>query len=279
MKNGHWCIPLFYLRLGFLRALNYKSDMKELQVAIEAAKESGKILGKYFRTNLKVERKPDMSPVTIADKESERKIVSVIKKYFPDHNFLGEEFSYKKTKSEFRWIIDPLDMTKNFIRGIPFFSNFIGLERKGKIIAGVISMPAMGILAYAGLGKGTFINGEKAEVSGTNDISEAFMVFGNADKNSLGAYEKHFYNLVNKCAFNRGYGDALGYILLAQGCADIVFDMPKPWDIAPGKIIVEEAGGKVTDFEGKNTIYSGNSIATNGKLHSSAIKILKSRPP
>src|SRR3989338_6966442 len=185
MKNGHWCIPLFYLRLGFLRALNYKSDMKELQVAIEAAKESGKILGKYFRTNLKVERKPDMSPVTIADKESERKIVSVIKKYFPDHNFLGEEFSYKKTKSEFRWIIDPLDMTKNFIRGIPFFSNFIGLERKGKIIAGVISMPAMGILAYAGLGKGTFINGEKAEVSAKNVISGALLLFANDKKNSL----------------------------------------------------------------------------------------------
>ncbi len=249
--------------------------MKELKVAIEAAKESGKILGSYFRTNLKVHTKADQSPVTKADKESEKKIVSIIREHFQDHNILGEEFSYKKTNSEFKWIIDPLDMTKNFIRGVPFFSNFIALERKGKIIAGVISMPAMNILAYASYGKGSFVNNKKVKVSKIKDISEAFMVFGDIDARGLAPYEKQFFDLINKCKFSRGYGDALGYILLAQGYVDVAFDRPKPWDIAPGKIIVEEAGGKVTDFAGNDTIYSGNSIATNGMLHDIILEVLK----
>jgi histidinol phosphatase-like enzyme (inositol monophosphatase family) len=251
--------------------------MKELQVALKAAKESNKILNYYFTKKLRVYTKTDQSPVTNADKTSEKKIVAVIKKHFPDHNILGEEFSYKKTDSEFKWIIDPLDMTKNFIRGIPFFSNFIALEKNSKIVVGVISMPAMGILAYAESGKGTFINGKRVKTSDTNDISKAFVVFGDIDNKGLTPYNEQFHDLINTCAYNRGYGDALGYILLAQGMVDIVFDRPKPWDIASGKIIVEEAGGTITDFEGRDTIYSGSSIATNGKLHDDVIKILKSK--
>ena len=215
--------------------------------------------------------------MTIADKESEKKIVSVIKKYFPDHNFLGEEFSYEKTESKFKWIIDPLDMTRNFIRGIPLFSNFIALERNSKIIVGVISMPGMNIFAYAGLDEGSFVNGKKVKTSNTKSISDAYIVFGDADEKGTMPYTKQFFNLVNSCGQNRGYGDALGYILLAQGHVDIMWDRPKPWDIAPAKILIEEAGGKVTDFEGNDTIYSGSGIATNGKLHDQVIEILKQR--
>ena len=249
--------------------------MEELDVAIKAAEESSKILLKYFRKNLKVDTKSDKTPVTIADKESETKIVSIIKKYFPDHNFLGEEFSYKKTDSEYKWIIDPLDMTKNFIRGIPFFSSLIALEKGSKIILGIISMPALNILAYAGLGKGSFVNDKRVKVSDKKEILEAYIVFGDIDRRGLVDYENQFFNLVNRCAFNRGYGDPLGYLLLAQGYVDILFDRGKPWDVASGKILVEEAGGKVTDFEGKDTIYSGHTIATNGVLHEEVLKVLK----
>ncbi len=250
--------------------------MKELNIAIKAAMASGDILKKYFRTNVKFERKPDATPVTIVDKESEKKIVSIIKKYFPEHNILGEEFSYDKTDSEFKWIIDPLDGTKHFIRGVPFFSNFVALEKRGKIIVGVIYMPELNILAYASLGKGSFVNNKKVKVSEIENLKEAFVVHGDIDEKNTEPYTKNISSLINSCWHNRGYGDALGYILLAQGYVDIVLDNPKPWDVAPAKIIVEDAGGKVTDFEGKDTIYSGYSVATNRKLHNEVVKILKS---
>lgn len=248
--------------------------MKELKVAIKAAKESGKILNKYFRTNLNVDTKDDKSPVTVADKESENKIVSIIKKPFPEHNFLGEEFPYKKTKSEYTWIIDPLDGTKCFVHGLPFFANCIGLEKNGEMILGTVYMPAMNLFAYAEKGKGAFINEKKVRVSDVKILKNAYMVFGDVDEPFTNGYGKEFLQLLRKCQGHRGYGDAIGYILIAQGYADIFLDSPKPWDVAAAKIIIEEAGGKFTDFKGKSTIYSNHTIATNGKVHKEVIKIL-----
>jgi histidinol-phosphatase len=248
--------------------------MEELDIAIKASIESGKILQKYFRKTLKPEWKADQSPVTIADKESERKITSIIKDYFPEHNILGEEYSYKETDSEYKWIIDPLDMTRNFIRHIPFYSNFIALEKKGKVIMGVINMPEIKTMAYASIGKGTFVNGKRAKVSNIKKLEDSYILNGDVNEKGTEPYTKEIFTLINKCKYNRGYADGLGYIFLVQGHADIVIDRPKPWDIAPAKIIVEEAGGKVTDFKGKDTIYEDNSIATNKILHDEAIRIL-----
>ena len=121
--------------------------MKELKAALEASKASCEILMKYFEKGVKADIKGDKTPVTLADKQSEEKIVSVIRENFPEHNFLCEEFSYKQTDSEYRWIIDPLDMTRNFVRSIPFFSNMIALEKNSKIVLGVIAMPAIGTVA------------------------------------------------------------------------------------------------------------------------------------
>jgi histidinol-phosphatase len=250
--------------------------MEELDIAIEASKASGRILKKYFRTNIEVEKKSDASPVTVADKESERMIVSIIRSHFPEHNILAEEFTYEKTDSEFKWIIDPLDMTRNFVRGIPFFSNFVALEKQGKIIAGVINIPELDILAYASLGGGSFVNDKKVSVSKTKNLADAYVVYGDINEKSTEPYTKGIFGIINRCYSNRGYGDALGYVLLAQGFVDIAIDRGKPWDVAPAKIIVEEAGGKVTDFGGKDTIYSGHNIATNGRLHDEVIGILKS---
>ena len=250
--------------------------MDYLQVAIKTSLESGKILRKYFKRGVKSQNKFDGSPVTIADKESERKVVSILRTYFPDHNILGEEFTYKKTDSEFKWIIDPLDMTKNFFRGVPFYSNLIALEKDGKVISGVINLPEINTLAWASLGKGAFVNGRRVHVSKTKTLDQSFIVFGDIDKRATYPYTKGTFNLIDKCRFNRGYGDALGYVLLAKGNVDIMLDRGKPWDVAPGKIIVEEAGGKFTDYSGKDTIYNKKpSVATNGILHNQALKLLK----
>lgn len=248
--------------------------MKELDVAIKAGKESGEILMKYFKKNVKVMEKTDRSPVTIADKQSEKKIILAIKKYFPDHNFLCEEFKYKKTNSEYKWIIDPLDGTRNFVRDVPFFGNCIALEKDEKVVVGVINMPALNLFAYASFGNGAFINGKRVKVSKINKIEDAFLCFGSVEE-YLRLYKNQFYNLIKSCHGHRGFGDTLMFLLLAQGCADIVIDTVYPWDIAAAKIIVEEAGGKLTDFNGNDTIYSGQSVATNRLLHKDVLKIFK----
>lgn len=252
--------------------------MKELKVAIQAAQEAGKILNRYFNSGLKVERKPDNTPVTRADREAEKKIVSTIRKHFPDHNFLCEEFQYKETDSPFRWIIDPLDGTKNFVRKVPIFATFIALEKGSKIVLGVINMPQLSTFAYAAKGRGTFINGKKVRVSRIKNIEESFFVFGDIDKLYNKGYGKEFSELIGKSARHRGFGQQLGYALVAQGSADFLVDTNlKPWDIAAGKIIVEEAGGRLTDFEGNDTVYSGNCIATNGILHDQVLNIINKR--
>ena len=248
--------------------------MKEIDVAIKAGKGSGKILMKYFKKNVKVGKKTDRSPVTIADKQSEKKIILTIKKYFPNHNFLCEEFKYKKTNSEYKWIIDPLDGTRNFVRNTPFFGNCIALEKDGKVIVGVINMPALNLFAYSSLGNGAFVNGKRIKVSNVNKIEDAFLCFGSIE-NYLRLYKNQFYNLIKSCHGHRDFGDTLMFLLLAQGYADIILDMVHPWDIAAAKIIIEEAGGKMTDFKGKDTIYSGHTIATNGKLHKKVLNIFK----
>jgi|SRR3989338_617618 len=247
----------------------------ELNIAIEASKESAKVLMHYFKKDIKIARKPDRSPVTIADKKSENKIVSLIKGQFPSHNFLGEEFSYKSTNSGCKWIIDPLDGTKNFVRGMPFFGNCIALEKDSKIVAGVINMPALNLLAYASAGNGSVINGRAVRVSDTRKIEESYVSFGNIENFFNSRYKKQFRDLIKKSDSHRGFGDTLGYLLLAQGSADIVLDFAKPWDVAAAKIIIEEAGGKITDFNGIDSIYSGHSIATNGKLHDLVVDIFK----
>ncbi len=251
--------------------------MNELNVAIKAAKESGKVLMSYHNRNIKINKKADDSPVTIADKESEKRIVSTIKKNFPNHNILAEEDYYKKTDSEYKWIIDPLDGTRNFIRGMPFFGNCIALEKDGKVIVGVINMPALNLFAYASLGNGAFVNGNKVNVSNVSKLKDAFLSFG-SPWNFINFHKNQLTNLINSCYSHRGYGDTLHYILLAQGCVDIAVECDvEPWDIAASKIIVEEACGKVTDFNGNNTIYSGKCIATNGKLHDKVVKIFNKK--
>lgn len=244
--------------------------MRELDVAIKAAKESGKILMKGWNKDNKIFTKKDKSPYTNVDRESESEIFQIIKTQFPEHDFLGEEWLYPKTGSRYKWIIDPLDGTRNFIRKMPFFGNSVALEKDGKIIVGVIDMPALNLFAYASKDSGAYINGKKIKVSETKKINHAFLSFGSIEK-----YGKPFHNLINSCDSHRGYGDTLMFLLLAQGKVDIVLDCVQPWDIAAAKIIIEEAGGKMTDFNGNETIYSDTTLATNGKLHNKVLEILR----
>src|SRR5215510_399020 len=149
-----------------------------LNVVIEAAKAAGEVALHYFRTNLKVETKADRTPVTQADRECEAKIVEVLSQGFPAYGFLGEEMGERPGHVNARWIVDPIDGTKNFIRGIPFFATLIALEEDGEITAGVMSAPAINDMLYARKGQGTFANGKRVQVSAVSELRDAMLIHG-----------------------------------------------------------------------------------------------------
>lgn len=240
---------------------------RRLEVAIAAAKAGGEVALSYFRTRLTVEHKVDRSPVTVADRETERRIVEVLRREFPGYGVLGEEMG-EVSGGRARWIVDPIDGTKSFIRGIPFFASLIGLEEDGEITAGVVHAPATGDLLYARKGAGAFDNAGPIRVSSAATVGESMLVFGGAGVFRKAGRWKAFERLVDASARQRGYGDYFGYTFVMRGQAEAMIDVDlKPWDLAALKIIVEEAGGRFTDFEGRPTIYGGSAIASNGLIH------------
>ncbi|MBT6691350.1 inositol monophosphatase [Candidatus Parcubacteria bacterium] len=251
---------------------------KFLQAAIRAAKKSEKVILKYYSNNsIKFNTKKDNSPVTIADVKAEKIIIDEIKKNFPNHSFLGEESGQSKNNSEYQWIIDPIDGTTNFTRGIPFFSTEIALMKNGKFILGVSNAPALQEMLYAEKGKGAYKDSQKISVSNIKNIKEAYSSTGSLKYFVRNKQDKNLSHLNNDIRRHRIFGDFWNYHLLACGKVDIVIEAnTKIWDIAALLVIVEESGGKVTDITGKSIdINSTDIIATNGKLHSKVLSYFK----
>jgi len=246
-----------------------------LTVAIDAAKAAGEIALRYFRTNLTVETKADRTPVTKADRECEAVVTEILSARFLEHGFLGEELGERPGAVNARWIIDPIDGTKNFIRGIPFWAVLIGLEERGEITTGVIFNPVTGALLTARVGEGAFANGERIRVSDCARLADATLLHSSLNLLRADGCWEGFVRLVDGTAPSRGFGDYYGYDMVAQGKAELYVEVDlKPWDIAPVKIVVEEAGGRLTDFGGRPTIYDGRVLATNGRLHDEALALL-----
>ncbi len=247
-----------------------------LQTAIEAANAAGEIALHYFKTNLIVELKADHTPVTKADRECETRIVEILCAEFPDHGVLGEEFGEQLGNGSARWIIDPIDGTKNFIRGIPFFATLIALEEDGEITAGVMYAPAIDALLYAQRGQGSYANGKRVHVSDIAQLKEAMLIHGGLHDLKIRPCWQPFLHLVDVSARQRGFGDALGHSLVMQGLAEVALEPEiKPWDVAASKIIVTEAGGRFSDFAGSPSIYSGDAVISNGRIHDEVIRILQ----
>lgn len=246
----------------------------ELKVAIEAAKAGAKVALKYFNKNPKVTVKPDNSPVTLADKEAEQTIKEIISRYYPSPSFLAEE-TVKTSLDDNFWVINPIDGTKNFLRGLPFWGVEIAFVKDNQIVVGVIYAPCLLTdLLYAEKGRGAYLNDDRITVSKITKLDEAFLIHG-----TINYFEKRipqFLKLLNNVYRERGYGDFYGYGLVAQGKADIMMDAHNgPWDIAAVKVIVEEAGGKVTNFQGQDwQLTDSTAVATNGLLHDQVIHIL-----
>ncbi|MFI5399091.1 MAG: inositol monophosphatase family protein [Candidatus Binatia bacterium] len=253
---------------------------KRLEVAIAAAKAGGEVALRYFRTRLTVDYKDDRSPVTQADRECEQRIVKILRRGFPDYGVVGEEFGEREgAGTSHKWIIDPIDGTKNFIRGIPYFATLIGLEEGGEVTAGVIYAPAIDDLLYAEKGGGAFDRGGRLQVSSTSALRQGMVVFGGLDIFRRVGLWDGFERLVRASGRQRGFGDYFGHTFVARGQAEAMVEVDlKPWDLAAIKIIIEEAGGRFTDFNGVATIYGGNAIASNGLVHDEILRLLCSAP-
>jgi len=248
-----------------------------LAAAVEAARAAGEIAMTYYRGGFDVTIKPDQTPVTQADREAEQAITRILGRAFPDWGFLGEEFGERGSR-EIRWIIDPIDGTRNFVRRIPIWAVLIALEEHGAITTGVVLNPVTGELFTARRGEGAFLNGERLRVSDCEAMKDATVLHSGLRLVREAGHWDGFVRLFDAGSRTRGFGDYYGYGLVAEGKAEIYVEVDlKPWDVAAVKILVEEAGGRLTDFAGRPTIYGGTVLATNGRLHADALRLLTGR--
>jgi histidinol phosphatase-like enzyme (inositol monophosphatase family) len=238
---------------------------------------AGHITLKYFQKTFRIEKKTDDSPVTRADRESEEFLTREITARYPQDTILGEEFGTSgEGISGRRWIIDPLDATRSFIRGVPLYGVLVAVEDQGEIIAGAISIPALQETVVAQQGLGCQWNGTPCSVSQTRSLEDALLLTTDIANNYRYGRGEAWEKLSSRCRMYRTWGDCYGYVLVATGRADIMVDpIAEIWDIAAVKPIIEEAGGKFTDYDGVATIESRCGIATNGILHDEILKLVR----
>jgi len=247
------------------------------QTAIKAAKAAGKIQLKYYRKNIAKRYKDKDSVVTKADIECSKKIKSIILTNFPDHGYLDEELGSINKRSHYRWIIDPLDGTHNFVMDNPIFGVSIALVHKNEVILGVIYLPVFKKLCYAEKGKGAFCNGKKMHVNKINNLKKCLFIFDAKLRTKTNKKIKILKTLAPLTWRIRIYGTAIYHILLvAEGKAGFDIDFnSKPWDHAAALLMVEEAGGKVTGVNGEKwNHYIKDYLASNGKVHKKVLDII-----
>ena len=240
-----------------------------LAAALDAARAAADVVRRYYQSDLAVTIKADRSPVTAADVEAERTIRAIIAARFPEHGFYGEETGSSALDAEYLWLVDPIDGTKAFVRGYPMFSTQIALMHRGRLVAGVSSAPAYGELAYGEIGVGAWLGERPIRVSGIDSIDAAALSTGNLKTLATGPRWPAFGRLVGRLDRIRGYGDFLHYHLLASGRIDAVVESDvNILDVAACAVIVEAAGGRFTDLDGRPlTLASTSVLASNGCLH------------
>jgi histidinol-phosphatase len=234
----------------------------EIQVAKLLAQEAGALALDFQRRGVTAESKTDESPVTAADRACEKLIVEGIAREFPDDGVLGEEGANRESRNRRKWIIDPIDGTRDFVRGIPLWAVLIGLEQDGQIVAAAAHSPGQGLLLWAGLGSGAWRNETRLRVTEKSNPRDAVLSFNGFNKAGVAPFAGRLVPWVQRFWAVRSLGGAVDAMLLAQGKADAWIEPnAAPWDLAPLKLLIEEAGGVFRSFEGTNTIYGGNAYA------------------
>ncbi|MDQ1393899.1 MAG: hypothetical protein QOF30_2876 [Acidimicrobiaceae bacterium] len=246
-------------------------DADVLREAVELVRRAGELSLSWFRTDLRVEQKGDGTPVTEADRAVERFLRVEIGRAHPDDGIVGEEEESQASSSGRTWILDPIDGTKAFTRGVPLYANLLAIEDEYGSAVGVVNIPALGQLLWAGRGRGCFLNGVPARVSDRDTLDGAYC--------SSSGYES--WNEASLLAVKRAgmvlrtWGDGYGFLLVASGRVDAMVDpAAERYDLAPMTVILAEAGGRFTDLSGRPTSTGGSGVATNGRIHDAVLDCL-----
>jgi histidinol-phosphatase len=249
----------------------------DLALAMELADAADELTMSRFRAlDLAVETKPDRTPVTEADRAVEAMLRERLVTARPGDAVVGEEEGEQGTGPR-RWIVDPIDGTKSYLRGAPVWATLLALEEDGEVVVGVASAPALGRRWWASRGAGAFADGDPIHVSRVSELADATLCF-----TDVGAFLRYgmwdeFVAIAAKVWDRRGFSDFWGHVLVAEGVADLMLEpIVNLWDIAPIIVIAEEAGGRLTDRDGARRVDGGTALTTNGLLHEDALALVRS---
>lgn len=248
------------------------------RLAVDAARQAGDLAKRVYDGGFEVEIKADTSPVTVADKNAEALIRDLVRRHFPGDGFLGEESGDEPGSTGYRWVVDPVDGTKSFVRKVPLWGTLVGLEHRGELVAGVAYAPCLGDMWHALRGHGAYRNDGRIAVSDVGRMADAHMCYSSVSWFRSAGLERNFLDLADAVSRSRGFGDFYGFCLVAQGSFDFMIDTGvHAWDIAAVIPIVEEAGGRMTDWDGGRGLDRPDTLASNGRLHADVLGFL--RPP
>lgn len=248
-----------------------------LELALDAVWQAGRLTLSHFQTGVRVERKEDESPVTVADREAEKIMRSLIAARFPQDGIVGEEFGEERPTAPRRWILDPIDGTKSFIHGVPLYGVLLAVEEAGEVLLGVAHFPALQETVWAAKGHGCHWNGRRVQVSKEDRMEEALVLTSDAEEMEGEGKGSDWDELRKRARLVRTWGDAYGYAMVATGRAEVMLDARFAlWDAAAVRPIVEEAGGVFTDWQGEPSHLNGSGVGTNAALADAVRHILGS---
>jgi len=240
-----------------------------LEAVSDVAALAGAEALKHFRGRLDVEAKADGSPVTRADRDAERVVREWVERHFPADGILGEEFGETRPGAPRRWLVDPVDGTRAFVKGVPLWGTLVAVAEGERVIAGAAEFPALGERLVAARGEGCWWNGARCHVSGVATLAEATVLATDVGFLKTPERGERWRALSTRVANARTWGDCYGYLLVAIGRAELMADGSlSPWDAAALQVAVEEAGGTFTDWSGRATAFSDGAVATNAALAS-----------
>ena len=246
-----------------------------LSFATTCAEAAGQRTLRSFGPRLSAEAKGDGTPVTETDRAAEQLIRDMVAQRYPDHGVLGEEYGEDRPGSPIRWIVDPIDGTKSFVHGVPFYGVLIGIEVEGLPAVGVAHFPALSETVSAATGLGCLWNGRPAGVSDVTQIEDALVLTTKMDRSNDPPSSRGLPALLSDAKLARTWGDCYGHALVATGRAEVMVDpVLSPWDAGPLLTIISEAGGRFTDTAGDETIHGGSGVSTNGVLHDAVLERL-----
>jgi histidinol-phosphatase len=257
-------------------------SIQDLEFTHKLADAADKIsMARFGAMDLKIETKPDLTPVSDADRSVEEELRKLIANYSPQDSIIGEEFGHDGGGNR-EWILDPIDGTKNFVRGVPFWGTLIGLRVDGEMTTGMVSAPALGRRWFGALGLGSFLQTKtnsfqserKLQVSKVSKLEDAYLGYSSQDRWEKKSQEEEFEKLLKKVWRARGFGDFIIHMMVAEGSLDLAMEPSLAiWDMAALIPIIREAGGNVTSLNNGDPLIEKSLVTTNGLLHEQTIRL------